>query len=495
MLQGQVLVQNYLEGSVPIKLKPHIAFLLTHGFAARMILRAGITKQLVAQGTRVTVISPNADEPYFQQECQSEGVALNQEPKSGNGIANRFRAYRPYLLDDVMNNPALKSMHFFRWETRPLAGLGMQLLNRTVARLPLFRALSRTLECKINRSKSVEQLLIRLKPSLLVLTNPFGVEETVYLLHARELGIPVVCQMMSWDNITTKGTPLVMPDYFISWGPIMTKELIDLYHFPRNKIYECGVAHFDVYSQRERLTPRETLLKQLNLPVDEPYIFYGMVAGMFCPNEIDILTWLADQVNRNAFAKPCSLIIRPHPQTISGIYSRSTEELDRLKRLAGPRTVVDYPPVLSEQLAWDLPKNDMYHLASVLAGSAMCINASSTLCLDACMLDRPVINIAFDGWTELPYEKSARRELDYIHMAKLLALGGIRIARSFKELADHVNVYLRDPALDRDGRMLSVAQECGSKDGCAAERIATKLFHLSAGILPHFSRTTDSSFL
>jgi hypothetical protein len=461
------------------KCDTNIAVLLTNGFAARMMIKSGVARLLIAAGARVTAISPNANERYFWNECQAHGIALQQEPKNGGRAAELFREYRPYLLDGVLDNPALKSQHMRRCEDRPLVGFTMGLVNRTAARSPLFRKLSRTIECKINRSREVEKLLAQLKPNLLVLPNPFGIEETVYLLHARELGIPVVCQMLSWDNITSKGTPLLMPDFFISWGPIMTQELVEIYDFPRDKIYECGVPHFDVYSQEGQFIPRDALLRELNLPWRQPYIFYGMVTAIHCPNEIEILTWLVDQVNKNAFAKPSSLVIRPHPQTVSGSYARSAKELEQLKNLAGPRVAVDVPSVLSEQLAWDLPKSDMVRLASLLAGSAMCINANSTLCLDACMLDRPVINIAFDGSRELPYENSARRTLDYIHMAKLLALGGIRIARSFSEFETHINSYLYDPHLERRGRMMSVKQECGSKDGRATERVANTLLQLA----------------
>ena len=95
---------------------PHIAFLFTHGFAARMILRSGIARRLVAHGFRVTVISPNADEAYFQNECQEEQVALCQEPQSTGGIADRFRTYRSYFLDDVMDNPALRTTHMELFE-------------------------------------------------------------------------------------------------------------------------------------------------------------------------------------------------------------------------------------------------------------------------------------------------------------------------------------------------------------------------------------------
>lgn len=457
----------------------HIAFLLTDGFAARMMVRSGVASRLIAQGAQVTVISPNADEAYFQQECQAECLCLKKAPKIDGRIALRFRVYRPYLLDNVMNNPGLKAAHEFGFQNRPGLGFALEIINRTLARSSLFRRFSRAFERQANRSKGVKELLREVRPDLLVFPNPFGTEETVYLLHARELAIPVVCQLLSWDNITAKGTPLLMPDYFISWGPIMTEEMVDFYHFPREKIYECGVPHFDIYSLHDQIVSRNLLLTELNLLPEHPSIFYGMVTRMYCPNELEILTWLADKVSKNGFIKPCSLIIRPHPQLVSGIYSMNNEELAKLKALVGPRVALDIPPVLSEQLAWDLPKNDMRRLASLLAGCAMCLNASSTLSLDACMLDRPVINIGFDGWETLPYERSARRSLDYIHMAKLLGLGGIRIATSFSELEGHINAYLRDAHLDQEGRMLSAAQECGLRDGQAAERVATTLLKLA----------------
>ena len=117
-------------------------------------------------------------------------------------------------------------------------------------------------------------------------------------------------------------------------------------------------------------------------------------------------------------------MIRPHPQTIRGIYARDREEIARLQALTGPQVALDMPPVLSEQLAWDLPKSDMDTLASLLAGSAMCLSVGSTLCLEACIVDCPVISVGFDGAEELPYDLSARRGLDFTHIKKMLALGG-----------------------------------------------------------------------
>ena len=106
-----------------------------------------------------------------------------------------------------MNNPALRGGHGRRFKNRPLSGFTMEVINRTVGQWTLFRKFYRGFELRVNRSKRIKELLGELKPDLLVLPNPFGLQATVYLLHARELGIPVVCQMLSWDNITSKGTP------------------------------------------------------------------------------------------------------------------------------------------------------------------------------------------------------------------------------------------------------------------------------------------------
>jgi hypothetical protein len=90
-------------------------------------------------------------------------------------------------------------------------------------------------------------------------------------------------------------------------------------------------------------------------------------------------------------------------------------------------------------------------------------------------VDCPVISIGFDGDVELPYDQSARRGLDFTHIKKMLALGGVPVARSFADLEAHINAYLREPHLDRDGRAYTAAQECGPQDGCAATRVATTL--------------------
>ena len=93
-------------------------------------------------------------------------------------------------------------------------------------------------------------------------------------------------------------------------------------------------------------------------------------------------------------------------------------------------------------------------------------------------MDRPVITVGFDGLEELPYDLSARRGLDFTHIKKMLALGGVRVAQSFVDLEAHINDYLCEPHLERDERIYTAVQECGAQDGCAAERVAVTIASL-----------------
>ena len=168
----------------------------------------------------------------FKRSVNRNTLPSARNPQSTGRIADWFRTYRPYLLDDVMGNVALRTKHEQRFAHRPRFRVAMEYINNHLAPYAWFRACVRQFERRVNRSKPMAQLLRALRPDYLVLPNPFGVQETVYMLHARDLRIPVICQMLSWDNITSKGTPLMMPEYFISWGPMMTEEMTTLYHFP-----------------------------------------------------------------------------------------------------------------------------------------------------------------------------------------------------------------------------------------------------------------------
>jgi hypothetical protein len=90
------------------------------------------------------------------------------------------------------------------------------------------------------------------------------------------------------------------------------------------------------------------------------------------------------------------------------------------------------------------------------------INLASTMTLDFAIHDKPVVNVAFDVAEPPPHGLPL---WDYYyqfeHYQPVIQLGAARIARSRAELAEHVNAYLANPALDREGRQKFVELEVG----------------------------------
>lgn len=448
-----------------------------------MVLHSRLVDFLVAKGHRIAVVSPNACEEYFQALCRKKGVDLYEAKPRVGLIRSAYGPARQYLFDDFRKNAALRAKHLnelresphllFRWRAR--VGSWITYLARRFGVIP---KLASRLEHATLGGTETRALLRRIKPAILVSTYPVNWTEAEFLKAAHRLGVMTVGQLLSWDNITCKGRFAVLPDRFITWGPVMTAELRAHYAVPAVAVDECGVAHFDAHINPRARELVPGLLQEMGLAPAAPYLFFGMSARYFCPHEIDIVEWVAESVRANHFGPDLQLLIRPHPQNMKGSMADGTI-LERLKRLIGPRVAIDYPQVVSEKLAWDLDVRDLERLAVLLEGCAVCLNSGSTLTIDAALHDKPVILTAFDGEADLPWWKSARRALDFPHLAKLLAFHGTAVARSYGELEQQVIAYLRDPGLHAQGRAVTRQQECGSCDGGASERIAGVLDRLA----------------
>jgi len=169
-----------------------------------------------------------------------------------------------------------------------------------------------------------------------------------------------------------------------------------------------------------------------------------------------------------------NLVVRPHPQNLQGGLA-DTSWISRLDALKSPRVAIDYPAVIDGSLPYMMQERDLHALGNLLSGAAVTLNSGSTLSIDAMIHDRPVVITAFDADDEFPWWQSASRCIEFTHNAKLVALKGLRVARSFDELWAHVKAYIQNPMLDHEGRVDSQRMECGLTDGMAVARTADAL--------------------
>ncbi|OGQ81407.1 MAG: hypothetical protein A2289_05805 [Deltaproteobacteria bacterium RIFOXYA12_FULL_58_15] len=457
---------------------------ITHGFQARMLLRSGISERL-ARHARLIVVSPNANEPYFSKEFSNPQICLEPTPqlvptpvnKLFNRLEGELLGVRQYwlmspALGKTLNikNETFRRLHPYRW-------LVSRIGNQVFGRSPLFRQRWQHVERSCFPGREFDAVLTAHRPDLVVTGTPGVDPRDAHLVRAAHRHrITTATVMLSWDNLTSKGYVSDWPNHLLVWSDLMAEEAIHYHGFPRGNIHWCGAAQFDHYSGFREAFDRDTWRKAHGVPTDAGLIVYGTINPAIMPHELEVVREIVSAVRGKRFSRPVYLWIRLHPQIVKGVYARS---LEPYLQLGGPDVHVEVPPVQSGQLAWDLPKADSQHLASLLAAADIVATPCSTLVIDAACVGTPSINVFFDGPNSVAQEWSARRFEVYTHYAKLIATGGIHNAYSLDDFIRLANRSLNGEISHTEGLRAIVEQQLNRLDGNAGARTADMLLKLA----------------
>lgn len=462
-------------------MKTDVCYIVSHGFATRMLLQTNLVGKLTEKGLRVAIVSQNANDENFDVFANNPNVSL-VEWQGKNSIWHDDYLYkRMYFLEDLSKNTALrekfynalffsKSLHPWK-RIRPLYYFLVYLLAKV---FPSIRKGFLRREGAHLQSEEAKELLRELQPGLLVSTYPVNIIEAKMLYEAKQQNIKTVLHLLSWDNITCKGKFPVLADDFIVWGDIMKEELQEYYKVPEEKINKCGVPHFDEHVQVRKAVAYQTAVNQLGLNPDLPYLFFAMSSPRFAPREIAIVEWLAGAVEKGTFGKDMQLVVRPHPQNVQDFTSKKSW-LGRLDELDSNRVKIDYPGMVESKIRWSMKRDDMTRLSNLITGCSICFNSGSTVSIDALMHNKPVILTSFDAKARMPYWNSARRLKDYTHLAKFIREGGAVSVGSFEEMELQIMSYLEKPDHNLSSRRNALLRECYQDDGESTNRVVEVL--------------------
>ncbi len=449
---------------------PDYLFLISNGFSARMICQTDLLPALRRGGLRIGILTADRDDPSLQPLADNHGVELYQYEVKRSTLNDQLFQLRKYFLNDIRKNPALLEKYMSRKldpdrsavkrvQTK-LAG-GLYWLGQ---RVPTLRPAYQRLERQLLRSEAASRQLAEIDPGCLVCTYPVLAPEPEFLLAAKDLDIPSVLHLLSWDNVPSKGVFPALADRYVVWGEAMERDLRARYPVAADAVYRCGVPHFDRHVRAAEATTGEA----------GKYLFFAMSAPRYCPHEIDIVEWVAERISRGVYGDGVQLIVRPHPQNVHG-YLADLSWLPRIDAMAKlPGVSVLYPKMNKDsKLLFSIDEADMAEFTTALAGAAVVLNSGSTVTIDAMMTDRPVLLTSFDADRQLDYWFSARRLKDYLHLADIISYGGVRVTGNFTELDAGIRAYLADPSLDRAARRETIRAYCVAADGQSTKRAVT----------------------
>jgi len=448
--------------------KIKIVIVVSHGFHARILLHSKIFYYL-KKNAEITIITPNANEPEFINKFSDCGIKLVQLNDQYTKFEKLFESIRklcftnPKLLQTLnIKNEQLKRNNSIKYKIT-------RILNLSIGHIKPLRRLWLNIESLLFQDRKHTWIFTTFKPDGLITVTPGIFPADARLIRtAKKKNVNTFCIVQSWDNLTSKGFMGARPDYLVVWNKIMKNEAIEYHDYLEKEVFIAGVPHFDVYASRKNYESRESVFNRFGLDINKALIFFGTTASIHYPHNLEIIEILINFLKSNQYIKESQILVRLHPEVVSGSYKEDLEKYMQFKEWI----TFDIPGSRSVNLACDMYEEDTRHLGELLLHSAVTINTASTLSIDACCHNRPVVNIGFDGYSEKSYEDSALRFYDYTHYINIVKAGGVRIAKTREDLIHWINQYLINPLLDSEGRIRVVKEQCYKLDGNSGKRAA-----------------------
>lgn len=440
-----------------------------HGTSAGNMLRAGGLLDRVLDADRaakVVLLSPMARDAAFVREFSRERVEFVDQPgHTPMGLEARLLAI-------------VQASYLSRGQTESVRiRLAEAKANGIIRALPIKAAIGKllvepfthngsryALSDRLVSHPAMETLFDRYQPKLVVAANPGLVFSEVPLLRtARRRGVFSMAIDPSWDNFTNKLIPVRQVDRLVVWNDIMKTQAMELHGYGAEAIRVAGAPQFDPHFRLR--TPRDEFFRRIGADPSRKLIALTTTPRSLYSHHDHVLRALARAINGGVL-DGAQVLVRLHPRDEMSAY----QEFERTPGVILEKPFRDTVKV-ADGLAIDVMPEHQKHLGDTLCHADAVVNVASTISIEACIFDTPVVNICFDGPEPSPYVKSAVRYYSFTHYVNITNRGAVRVAQSPAEMVEMVARYLADPSLDAAGRKQVVLDQCQFIDGRSAERV------------------------
>ena len=233
-----------------------------------------------------------------------------------------------------------------------------------------------------------------------------------------------------------------------------------------------GTPQFDFHFRPENHWSREEFCRRVGADPGRPVILYSTGMANHMPGEPGVVEDIANMLGRMRQFGPPQLLVRVYPKDRTG----------RFEELKKRRPDILFPDIPWEA-AWLTPKvDDIPLLTNMLRHCAAGINIASTVSLELCMFDKPVVNVGYDPPGVDLKADSCARYYEFDHYKPLVLSGAVEVARSAGEMERLLSNALETPGERSCERRRLLETMFGyTLDGRSSGRVASILLQL-AGI-------------
>ena len=427
-----------------------------HALISRNILETEILPRIAAKA-KVVLLVPEGKVAYFKEEFGSERVSIEGVSAPKKPGEDEFLLWSMSLVGT--------ENHIVRgWKTegKRLRYYAAHFIHGAFGSFfPLHRLL-RFFATTLFRSNAFDAAFAAHRPDLVFATDSFNREDRLLLIEAKRRGIPTVGMIRSWDNATTKGVFLSVPDRVLVTNEVLGEEMRAIHRVDAGRIEVTGIPHYD---PRPAPTPegKERFCREVGLDPLKKTILLAPGGKILYQHDRELLALLKRLVDTGRFEAPVQFLVRFPPG----------DTVDTSSIEGDPNFAVDDPGtnVTGRKKESEMSRKDNDRLADSLTYSDVVLTLASTMAIDGMVFGKPVVIFGFDPLPNLPDPMS--KFSAYVHLRKFLGSGLITISRSEEELVEHLNTYLKNPAHDKEKREKLLARYAYALDGKSSERVAT----------------------
>ena len=204
----------------------------------------------------------------------------------------------------------------------------------------------------------------------------------------KSFGVPTLCLIDNWDNLTSKTVFWVKPNFLGVWGQQAKDQAQFIHGFEPENVHLIGTPRFDTYFLARRKSPPES-----HYPF--PYILFVGSAMPF--DELRALGELEKAMTESA-AIPNSLkiVYRPHPWQQKRISKSNFQASDFSRTVLDIQLASAYAEGIKPETTNPGFQPDLHYYPSLLQNSRLVTGPLTTMLFEAALCLRPVVALAYD---------------------------------------------------------------------------------------------------
>lgn len=434
-----------------------------HSFISRNILRTEILPILKASGLRIVILVPKNKTDYFAGNFKEEGVEIEGIDPVGSFLDNIIYFISVCLVS--IDNLFIRSL---REKKRYIRFFTAFFIHFFFSKFFPAKTAVRYFYNHFMVADAFGEFFRKYKPALIFSTDIYHVPDRILVAEAKKRGVFTIGMVRSWDNVTTKGVMLAIPDKIISPSEIIRNELEEYNRISEDKIFVSGIPHYDD-CVRQPSVSKEQFFARMGLNLDKKVILFAPAGALLYKYDGEILKTLQRLKNEGRFKSQVQFLVRFHPGSKSNMNGFTSDE----------DFIFDEPglDLVGAKKQSELTREDAEQLNASLFYSDIVMTVASSIAIDGAVFDKPTVIFSFNTVKSSDDDIKKFVRNFHLHFKKFISFHLCGVANSENELVEYIHKFLEDSTLDHEKRMEIVRRYCYKLDGNSSQRVAEFILH------------------